>query len=140
MTASGSRLGSGARVVLVDVNVDRRAVMRSVINLALGDGAVVDQAATASEALSAVDRNDADAAVVEIQLPVEEGVALIALLRVGHPHLVIVVCSFDGHRATRQRAADAGSDAYLLKPVSTRELRDVLGFERPVVSTSTAAV
>ncbi len=122
MTASGYRLSSEARVVLIDVNIDRRAVMRSIVDLALGDGTVVVQVATASEALAAVDRNGANVAVVEIQLPVSEGLAVIAQLRGAYPDLVIVVCSFQGDRATRQCASDAGSDAYLLKPVSTRAI------------------
>jgi DNA-binding NarL/FixJ family response regulator len=139
MTRAGYRLSSEARVVLIDVNIGRRAVMRTIVDLALGDGTVVALAATASEALAAVDRNVANVAVAEIQLPVSEGLAVIARLRDAHPNLVIVVCTFQGDKATRQHASDAGSDAYLLKPVSTRQLREVLKFERPAVFASTAA-
>ena len=87
---------------------------------------VVAEVTDASEALRAIADSDADVAVVEIQLPVDEGLAIIATLRAVHPTLVIVVCTFHHDAATQRQAAEAGADDYLVKPVSARQLRATL--------------
>jgi len=122
----GDGAGRKTRVVLIDVRSERRALMRRVLDLAAGDGTVVAEVTDASEALRAIADSDADVAVVEIQLPVDEGLAIIATLRAVHPTLVIVVCTFHHDAATQRQAAEAGADDYLVKPVSARQLRATL--------------
>ena len=119
-------LVSRSRVVLVDVRPERRALMRGVVELALGPGTVVAEVASASEALTAVERHRADAVLVEIQLPVSEGLAVIAALRGAHPSVAILVCTFHHDQATEREAGEAGADAYLVKPVNARDLRAAL--------------
>jgi len=97
--------------------------MRVMVEAALGDGAVVAEAASAAEASEAIERYDADVAVVEIQLPLADGLAAVASLREEHPALVIVVCTFHRNPVLEQAALDAGADAYLPKPVSPVDLR-----------------
>lgn len=125
------------RVVLLDVRAERRKVMRAIVEQTVGVGTVVAEAATAEEAVAAVERDLADVAVVEIQLPVVDGLAAIAALRQGHRALRIVVCSFHREAATRQQAQEAGADCYLTKPISGRDLRRALdsGQVLPLVAT-----
>ncbi len=113
----------GPRVLLVDARPERSALIRMVVEAGQGGGTVVASAGTPSEAVAAVDRQAVDAAVVEIQMPVDVGLAAIAALRAGHPSLVIVVCSFHGDALTRQQAYSAGANSYLTKPVSARDLQ-----------------
>jgi CheY-like chemotaxis protein len=114
------------RVVLIDSRSERRAVMRRVVEQALGDDTVVAQVGNEVEALAAVERRLADAAVVEIQMPVADGLSVIAALRAARPSLLIVVCTFHGDRGTQAQAAEAGADSYLVKPFSARDLRRAL--------------
>jgi CheY-like chemotaxis protein len=127
ITEFGDDLVTDARVVLVDVRPERRAILRTMVDIALGAGTAVAQVATATEAVAAVERHSANCAVVEIQLPVAEGLATIAALRGAYPSLTIVVCSFHAGAGTQSQSRDAGADAYLVKPVGTRELRGALG-------------
>jgi DNA-binding NarL/FixJ family response regulator len=124
--------------VLIDVRQERRGVMRNMLELTLGSGTVVAESATAAEASVAVDTCSANAVVIEVQLPVEDGLATIAALREAHPSLAIVVCTFRGDRDTQQKAERAGADAYLVKPVSARQFRSALGSDRrlPVAATA----
>lgn len=124
-------LGAEPRVVLVDVRPERRALVGRVVDLALGSGTVVAEVATASEAVAAMDRQTIDTAIVEVQLPVTEGLSVIAALRAARPELMIVVCTFHDDKTTRKDAAAAGADIYLVKPVNARELRDALRSKRP---------
>jgi DNA-binding NarL/FixJ family response regulator len=118
------------KAVLVDVRPERRALVARVVDLALGKGTVVAEVATASEAVAAIDDPTINTAIVEM-LPVAEGLSVIASLRAARPDLRIVVCTFHDGRVTREQAAAAGVDVYLVKPASARELRDALRFRRP---------
>lgn len=115
-----------ARVILVDSRRERQTIMRVMVEAALGEGAVVAETASAAEASNAVERYDADTAVVEIQLPLADGLAAVAFLRGAHPGLVIVVCTFHRNADVERAALEAGADAYLSKPVSPVDLRAIV--------------
>lgn len=111
-----------ARVLLVDPRFERRALMRVVVETGPQGGTVVAEAGTAEGAVGALDRSNVDTAVIEIQMPVAEGLKTIAAMRADHPSLVIVVCSFHTDTVTRREAFLAGADGYLSKPVSPGDL------------------
>jgi CheY-like chemotaxis protein len=116
----------GIRVVLLDARSERRSLIRRILlgtGVPLADIAEVDDGATA---LGVVTGRGADLVVLEIQLPVREGLATIAALRHRSPQLRIVVCSFHVDTATKELAFAAGADAYLDKPVGSVELRDAI--------------
>ncbi|MHB1534572.1 MAG: response regulator [Acidimicrobiales bacterium] len=127
--AAAEERDGGNRVVVVDVRPERRALMRRVVELALGAGTVVAQVATGSDAIAAVERHGAGVAVIEVQMPLTEGLGVVAALRLACPSLLIVVCTFHRDESTQRQARDAGADAYLVKPVNARELRIALGAE-----------
>ena len=120
----GSR--KALRAVLVDERSDRRALTRTIIDLALGTGTVVAEVGNLGEALGAVERHRSDAVVLELRTPLVEWLDGIAQLRAMDPSLRIVVCTFQADLATRFQACDAGADAYLVKPVGVRDLRRAL--------------
>lgn len=124
MTLREEDLGMAFRTVLVDARSERRAVMRRVVDAALGVGTVVAEVGSARDALVAMEHHHVDAVVLELQ-PLGEGIAAVAELRAAHPSIVIVVCTFHSDRATRLRALSAGADDYLVKPVSVRDLRAI---------------
>ena len=111
------------RIVLVDTRSDRQAVMRSILVLALGPGSVVALAADRRQAVEAVRSTSANAAIVDLDMPHDEGIATIASLRGAHPNLAVIVCTFGSHRASRAQAIEAGADELLGKPVSLSEIR-----------------
>jgi CheY-like chemotaxis protein len=126
MTTECDTRGTGPRIVLVDVRSERRAVMRTMIDAALSPGTVVLEVASVPEALAAIEPYFADAVVIEVQIPLIAGLAGIADLRAAYPALTIVVCTFHADRVSQVQATDAGADAYLVKPVSARDLRSAL--------------
>lgn len=113
------------QVVLIDARAERLAVMRALLEggtLA----AVVGEAENEAGAVEVVGRTGADLAVIEIQMPVAAGLAVVAALRQHFPQLRIVVCSFHRDAATKQQALDNGADAYLAKPVDYAALGRLL--------------
>jgi CheY-like chemotaxis protein len=111
-------------VVLIDDRPDRRRVMRQVL---LGrDSTEVTEVDDWAAAVAHIDAHHTDVVVLEIQLPVEAGLAAIAALRSHSATLPIVVCSFHVDPATKQRALDAGANAYLPKPLRSQDLREAI--------------
>jgi two-component system, chemotaxis family, chemotaxis protein CheY len=113
------------RVVVVDGRHDRRQLMSYVLEQA-GGVTVVGYADGPVTAVEAVGRLGATAVVVEIVLPVSQGLDTISALRDDFPNLTIVVCSFHASTTTKQAALERGADAYLAKPPSLQDLRAVL--------------
>lgn len=111
--------------MVIDGRHDRRQLMSFVLEQA-GDVTVVGFADGPLSAVEAVGRLGANAAVVELQLPVTQGLDTISALRDDYPALIIIVCSFHADAPTRSVALDRGADAYLVKPLSLRDLRSVL--------------
>jgi DNA-binding NarL/FixJ family response regulator len=115
----------GAVVVLVDVRPERLAVMRRLLEASELTSSI-GEAASGPAAIEEVRRSGAGIVIMEIQLPVEEGLATIEALRREFPSLGIVVCSFHQQAETKRRAQECGADAYLDKPVDFPALRSLL--------------
>ncbi|MFN2502826.1 MAG: response regulator [Acidimicrobiales bacterium] len=116
-----------SRVVLVDARDDRRQLMRNVVG---GDDAkslLVGEADSSAAALAVVSEQQADVVILDVQMPLSEGLVTIAALRQSHPHLGIIVCSFDLDQATVQRVLDQGADMCLAKPVGRMDVLAALG-------------
>jgi DNA-binding NarL/FixJ family response regulator len=114
------------RVVIVDSQHDRRQLMKYVVQLGGPDVAVVGYAESPQGAVGAVGSLAATAALVEIQMPVAEGLDTVTALRDRFPELRIVVCSFHATERTRATALARGADAYLVKPLSPADLSTAL--------------
>lgn len=110
------------RVVLVDARTDRREVMRRMVEGDEATAILVGEADSAAAALTVVEQERADVVVVDIRMPVSEGLAIIAALRETFPELGILVCSFDLDAATVQSAMAQGADSCLAKPVRRPEV------------------
>lgn len=114
------------RVLLVDTRPERRELIRNLVQGTGLAGLDVGEAGSGAEAVELLDRADRDVAVVEIQMPVNQGLETIAALRRRSSALRIVVCSFHRDSATKELALGGGADVYLDKPVSSESFKSVL--------------
>lgn len=117
---------SECRIVLVDSRDDRRELMRRVVEGEDATAILVGEANSKAAALTVVDEQRGDAVILDVHMPVSEGLATIAALRERYPQLGIVVCSFDLDPPTMERALAQGADRCLTKPVSRVDLRTTL--------------
>lgn len=113
------------RVVLVDPRQERRAITSLLVERCPQLSAV-GLAGSLAEAETRIRAEQADIAIVEIQLPVTEGLVTIGALRELFPDLRIVVCSFHDDAATRDAARRHGADGYLTKPFRVEELLELV--------------
>lgn len=109
------------RVVLIDPREERRALMNMVVDRCPGL-IVVGLAGSLAEAEGQIRTEGAEVALVEIQMPVADGLTTIVALREQFPDLRIVVCSFQKDSVTREAARAHGADGYLVKPLHVEDL------------------
>jgi DNA-binding NarL/FixJ family response regulator len=121
-TAEDAPESTATRVVLVDARPERRAVMRQMFEHSNVLATVVGEADNTTEAVVAVEGRATDLVVIDLRTPEQDGLDAVAALHRRFPPLVILVCSFNSDPVIRRRALDGGADAYLLKPVSAREV------------------
>jgi signal transduction histidine kinase/ActR/RegA family two-component response regulator len=115
---------AGKRVLVVDDNVDITQLLSEALRL---QGF---ETATAHDALGALDvwrRFGPQAAVLDLGLPELDGYELARRLRAEHGRQpVLIAATGYGQPQDRSRAAAAGFDCHLVKPVSVYELVQVL--------------
>jgi two-component system CheB/CheR fusion protein len=117
------------RSILVnDDNVDAREAMVALLELAGHDA---HQAEDGPSGLASVARVRPDAVLIDIGLPGLDGFELARQLRSGGSSLRLIALTGYGHPDYRRRGAEAGFDAYLVKPVELnavlQELRQLEG-------------
>jgi len=113
------------RVVLIDPREERRAITNLIIKNCRPI-TVVGLAGSLGEAETQIRAEHAHAALVEIQMPVTQGLVTITALRNQFPDLRIVVCSFHSDPATREAARTHGADGYLNKPLEVDDLVEAI--------------
>jgi DNA-binding NarL/FixJ family response regulator len=105
---------SGIRVLLVD---DDEHYLHSLRLLVEGQPelSVVAEATNGLGAIELADRLEIDAAVIDIHMPLVDGVTAVARLRHDHPHLCLIAITGDHEPELLRAAKEAGADAVLLK-------------------------
>ena len=114
---------TGIKVLLVDTLSARLEVLRFLVESPGVDAQVVATAYDLATAVAAVEAEAPNLVLLEIQLPVELGLEILAGLHERFPQLRMLVCSFRGDSETQARALSAGATAYFVKPVTSTELR-----------------
>jgi DNA-binding NarL/FixJ family response regulator len=122
------------RVVAIDSRSERRHVIRRLLEHCFEPGQIAE-ADSRETAIELVGRCRPEVVVLEVAMPLEEGLDTITALRLMSPPPRIVVCSFRRDAGTVQAALDRGADAYVTKPASSAELRAALG--APLAATTT---
>jgi DNA-binding NarL/FixJ family response regulator len=118
------------RVVAVDSRSERRQVIRRLLEHSF-QPAEIAEADSREAAVELVGRCHPDLVVLEIAMPLEEGLDTITALGLMSPRPRIVVCSFRHDAVTVRAALDRGADAYVTKPAGSAELRAALGVPLP---------
>jgi DNA-binding NarL/FixJ family response regulator len=73
---------------------------------------------TAENGLVAIEQADTlnpDAVVIDLHMPLVDGVTAVARLRKDHPHLCLIALTGDPDRNLHEAVTEAGADAVLLK-------------------------
>ncbi len=125
--------------------VDDSAVIRGFMMRALSQDPeieVVETAANGQIALKAIERTEVDVVILDIEMPVMDGLtALPRLLRARPGVKIIVASTLTRHNAAISMTALAsGASDYIPKPTSSRELHTTADFQRELIEKIKALV
>ena len=128
-TPEASPAAVKARVLLVDDHALLRTGVANIINQE-PDLRVVAEAENGIEAIDAYERHQPDVTLLDLRMPVMEGVEVVRQIRERDPRArVIILTTYDTDDEISQ-ALKAGAKAYVLKDISADDLvgciRDVL--------------
>lgn len=87
---------------------------------------VVATAVNGLQAIELADAHEVDAAVIDLHMPLLDGVTTVARLRRDHPSLCVLVLTGDSDPQLHRAASEAGADAVLEKHELTVGLVDRL--------------
>jgi DNA-binding NarL/FixJ family response regulator len=91
---------------------------------------VVGEAHNGLEAIDLTDSLDPDAVVIDLHMPLVDGVTAVARMRRDHPNLCLIVLTGDTDAELHRAAAEAGADAVLEKSELAQGLIDRLSAPR----------
>ncbi|MEV7421717.1 MULTISPECIES: response regulator transcription factor [unclassified Streptomyces] len=104
---------------------DDEALMRTGIRLVLEnaeDIVVVAEAGNGNEAVAACRDQDVDVALLDIQMPVKDGIAAAEDIALASPRTHVVMLTAFGQEQSVTRALRAGANGFLLKDTGPMEL------------------
>ncbi|WP_027501376.1 response regulator transcription factor [Rhodococcus sp. UNC363MFTsu5.1] len=107
------------KVLIVEDDADVQTALRR--GLELSDFMVVT-AADGAAALRAVDEHDPDLVVLDLNLPILDGVGVVKALRAVHNDVPVCVLSARSAVDDRIAGLEAGADDYMIKPFEFGEL------------------
>jgi PAS domain S-box-containing protein len=111
------------RILLAE---DNAVNQRLAIRLLEKAGHAVTLAGNGAEALAAVERESFDVVLMDVQMPVMDGLETTAAIRArersGARHQPIIAMTAHAMKGDRERCLEAGMDGYLSKPIQAREL------------------
>ena len=120
-------------IVIVEDNNDLRTLLSQALRK---DGHQVTALACAEELEDQAGSDHADAFLIDINLPGEDGLSLATRIRKIHPLVGIIILSARSALDDKLSGYDCGADIYLTKPVSLPELSAALrSFARRRVAT-----
>lgn len=137
VAAAGAKGADGEDPVRVLV-VDDALVIRGLISRLLeaaGGVSVVATAADGKRALSLLERHPVDVVVLDIEMPVMDGLEALPRIVAEHPGVQVVMASTLTHRNAEisLKAMRLGAADYVAKPGSSGEMRSADAFKRELV-------
>jgi DNA-binding NarL/FixJ family response regulator len=102
------------RVLIADDDASYLESLHDLINRQ-PELAVVGEATDGLEAIELAEHLDPDAVVLDLHMPLLDGVTAAARLRRDHPNLCLIALTGDEAPALHQAVRDAGADEVLLK-------------------------
>jgi PAS domain S-box-containing protein len=129
---------SSLKILLAEDNPVNRRLAKTLLEK---HGHTVVIAENGREALDVLDREKVDLVIMDVQMPLMDGLEATRTLRAREQstgaHLHIIALTAHAMKGDRERCLEAGADDYLTKPIRTSDLLAALDRARsPVVATT----
>jgi len=110
------------RVVIADDERPARSFLAALLRT-FDDVRIVAEAASGKEAVTAIERERPDLALLDLQMPELDGIGVVRMLKKGNLPLIAFVTAYDEYAV---RAFEVNAVDYLLKPVDKARLREAI--------------
>src|SRR5881397_3856251 len=129
MNNAGQDASDRIRVLIVDDDLSYLESLHDLIDRQ-PELAVVGEATEGLEAIELAEHLDPDAVVIDLHMPLLDGVTAAARLRRDHPNLCLIALTGDEAPALHRAVREAGADEVLLKDELMEALLDRLAAAR----------
>jgi YesN/AraC family two-component response regulator len=116
-------MNEDVRVLIVDDSPRARDGLSAFISVQEGLR-VVSEAANGEEALARIESQDPDLVLMDIEMPVMDGLEATEIIKKRWPHIRVVILTM--YTDYRSQAQEAGADAFLIKGCSLEELKTTI--------------
>jgi PAS domain S-box-containing protein len=114
------------KILLVDDNRMNRLLAATILK---NYGAIITEAVNGQEAVDVLKETLADLVLMDIQMPVMDGMEATALIRNDiSKNIPIIALTANAIKGDNDKCIDAGMNAYLSKPFKEKDLLDVVAF------------
>lgn len=110
---------AGLRVLLAEDNPLNALIARTILTRA---GALVDTVSDGEQAIAAAKRGGYEVYVLDLRMPVIDGLTAGRRIRALHPEVPIIALTADAGQPEREAALAAGMDAFMTKPIDAQRL------------------
>ena len=100
-------------VLIADDSEFMRNLLREILE---AEYDVVGEAENGVEAIELYEETDPDLVVMDVTLPIRDGVESTAAIADRDPSATVVMCTSVGREERMERALEAGADGYVTKP------------------------
>ena len=114
---------TGSRILIVDDNDDFRTMLAAALR---SNGYIISEAADGKEALAMLTTTDNDMAIVDLDMPKLNGLALSKKVKDAAPDFPIVMVTGYAQSYSAAEILSVGIDAFLQKPVPIEKLLEVI--------------
>jgi CheY-like chemotaxis protein len=115
------------RLLFVDDNADFLAIVHSILGGIAGENWEIYTAQNAGAALQVIQEKQVDLVVVDMHMPVVNGLEFLTLLSRKHPNVAKVVMTSDATESHRAACLSRGAEAFLHKPALPQDWRNMYG-------------
>jgi CheY-like chemotaxis protein len=117
-----------ARVLLAEDNIVNQKLATRILEKM---GFQVEAVNNGAEAIRALEKNFYDIVLMDVQMPIMDGLAATQAIRAGNeslvnPHIPIIAMTAHALKGDRERCLEAGMDDYVAKPIQPEALIDKL--------------
>lgn len=109
--------------------VDDQALIREGLSLMLdlyGEIEIAGEASNGKEAIEFVEREEVDVILMDIRMPVMDGVEATKVIKEKHPNIKIIILTTFNEDEYIFKGLKNGADSYILKDVSSKELVNII--------------
>jgi signal transduction histidine kinase len=115
-------MGDRLNVLVIDDSVDDRMLYRRVLKEAFGERLILVEEASGESGLGAIERTEPCCVLLDYSLPGRNGIEVLKLIRLKHPHLPVILLTGQGSEAIAIRSMKEGAQDYITKAAITAEM------------------